>query len=257
MKVDWSPLTRELAHWRRSNLALPIWWRDDDAVADTPELARLSALSREMGLPVHVAVIPDVMEPGLVPALRLYENLVPVIHGWRHISHTPAGTKNAEFGHLRDGADDEIVQAFNKMQDAFGTALVPLFVPPWNRIAPSFYPALSSSGYAGVSAYGPREAALTDEGLLRINTHIDPIFWRGDRGLVDPDVLVSTLVATLQDRRTGAADNDEPLGLLTHHLVHTARIWEFSHDVIAVLLNCGARPADIAALLQVPHRSDI
>ena len=31
----------ELAQWRSEELTLPIWWRDDDAIAPTPALERL------------------------------------------------------------------------------------------------------------------------------------------------------------------------------------------------------------------------
>ena len=87
------------------------------------------------------------------------------------------------------------------------------------------------------------------QGLPQINTHIDPIFWRGHRGLVDPDEIIANLVTTLRDRREGRTDVTEPLGLLTHHLVHTEAVWDFSRDVMQVMLEGGARPADLRAIL--------
>ena len=36
----------------------------------------------------------------------------------------------------------------------------------------------------------------------------------------------------LADRRTGLADNGEPYGLLTHHLVHDAAIWDFTEKLL-------------------------
>ncbi len=92
---------------------------------------------------------------------------------------------------------------------------------------------------------------------MQVNTHVDPIFWRGDRGLVDPETLIADLVTTLQERRMEQADRDEPLGLLTHHLVHTEGVWAFTRDVIAVLLDEGAVPADIGALLQAGRKPSI
>ena len=79
-------------------------------------------------------------------------------------------------------------------------------------------------------------------GLVQINTHIDPIFWRGTRGLVPPDTLVAQTVSLLRDRRQGRADRDEPLGYLTHHLVHDADIWEFSRQFLTEL---GNGPVDL------------
>ena len=65
MTVDWANLDAELAIWRAEGLHLPIWWRDDDAIAPTPALDRLAALAEDLSLPVHIAVIPKHAEPAL------------------------------------------------------------------------------------------------------------------------------------------------------------------------------------------------
>lgn len=248
MRTDWSPLTAELALWRRENLPLPLWWRDDDAVANTPALARLTRLAQDTGLPVHIAVIPDLIEQSLPLVVDITPDLIPIIHGWRHISHAPQGAKNAEFGQPRAGADGELRGGLHRLRGRFGARLLPLFVPPWNRMDPAYFPVLADAGYRAISTYGPRESNKA-EGLHRINTHIDPIFWRGDRGLVPPETLVTGLTKTLCDRREGRSDITEPLGLLTHHLVHTEDVWAFSADVCRVLLDGGAVPADLRAIL--------
>ena len=51
--------TAELARWRAEGLSLPIWWRDDDAIAPTPALERLLALAEQFEAPLHLAVIPE------------------------------------------------------------------------------------------------------------------------------------------------------------------------------------------------------
>lgn len=249
MVIDWTPLTVELALWRRAGLELPVWWRDDDAVAATPALERLGLLAKEVGMPVHLAVIPHPVESSLSNALADDATLIPVIHGWRHVSHAPTGQKNAEFGHPRTDAEDELRHAIACLKEQFGSRLLPLFVPPWNRIEPSLLPVLTDAGYAGVSTYGPRKATFAAPDLVQVNTHIDPIFWRGDRGLVPPEKLLFDLVTTLTDRREGRTDPTEPLGLLTHHLVHTDDVWDFSRDIMRVLLDGGAIPADLRASL--------
>ncbi|KIN71176.1 polysaccharide deacetylase family protein [Sulfitobacter guttiformis] len=257
MKIDWSPLTAELALCRRAGLPVPLWWRDDDAVAATAALDLLSDLAATTGVNVHVAVIPERIAPSLAPAFASRPALVPVIHGWRHISHAPEGAKNAEFGHQREGAFAELKLAYKRLDHEFGARLVPLFVPPWNRMAAEFHPALVSAKYCGLSTFGPRPTVTLVKGLVQINTHIDPIFWRGHRGLVDPEVLVAEITATLRDRRTGQTDSTEPLGLLTHHLVHSAEVWDFTADVLRVLLDAGAVPADIGALVQTGRNPSI
>ena len=243
MKIDWSALTTELQLWRRANLPLPLWWRDDDAVAATPALERLIRAAQDSGMRVHVAVIPAQAEPPLVAALA---QAVPMVHGWRHVSHAPAGAKNAEFGHPRAEAQAELDHALSRMQEMFGAQLLPVFVPPWNRLDAGLMPVLEQLGYRGLSTFGARETGAVP---VQINTHIDPIFWRGDRGLVAPDQIISRLCETLRARRTGHADSAEPLGLLTHHLVHTEQVWAFSGNLCRVLLDGGAYPADLRALL--------
>lgn len=254
MRLDWAPLMDELSLWRREGLTLPIWWRDDDAMARTAQLDQLSALSEEIGVPVHIAAIPDLLEPGLPAFVATAPHLIPVVHGWRHISHAPQEAKKAEFGQMRAGAANELQLAINHLTEHFGQRLLPLFVPPWNRIDAGFMPVLTRAGYGGVSTFGPRTAG-TD--LLQINTHVDPIYWRGHRGLADPEALIAGAVATLRARRNGETDSDEPLGLLTHHLVHDADIWEFSAQMLRVLLGGGAQVADIAGHLQAGRSPSI
>ncbi len=257
MKVNWSPLTRELAIWRGEGLRLPIWWRDDDAVSGTPALERLGSLAADLGMPVYVAAVPDNVDATLAPAVEAQPSIIPVVHGWRHLSHAPEGAKNAEFGHPREGAAEELEQALQGLRAVFADQLVPLFVPPWNRVDESFLPVLQAVGYGGFSTYGARKSTPPTAGLVQINTHIDPIFWRGHRGLVEPDTLISGLTSTLQFRRTGEVDPTEPLGLLTHHLVHTEAVWDFSRDVLQVLLDGGGIPADIGALIQAGRKPSI
>ena len=99
MKTDWSPLNSELALWRAEQRPLPIWWRDDDAVEPTPALDRLTALANTLGLPVHAAVIPKLAQPSLAKFCADQDQVIPLVHGWQHVSHAPGGHKKAEFGH--------------------------------------------------------------------------------------------------------------------------------------------------------------
>jgi hypothetical protein len=53
---------------------------------------------------------------------------------------------------------------------------------------------------------------------------------------------VAQTVRLLADRRTGAADNGEPLGILTHHLVHDEAIWSFCAQLAERFCAGPARP---------------
>ncbi|SHJ49048.1 hypothetical protein SAMN05444000_10993 [Shimia gijangensis] len=234
MNIDWSPLRSEFTKWRENNLELSFWWRDDDAIEPTPALDQLIALAIETGVPVHLAVIPRDAISTLASVITTTDMLIPVVHGWSHQNHAPADVKKAEFGASRSASEcaDDMRHAHARLQDMFGDGLAAMFVPPWNRIDPALMVTLVEQGYDAVSTFLPRREATPVPGLTQINTHIDPIFWRGTRGLVDPELLVAKVVAFLKDRRRGITDNTEPFGYLTHHLVHDADIWEFSRQFL-------------------------
>lgn len=237
MTPDWTPLDTELARWTDAGLTLPIWWRDDDAVAQTPALDQLSALSDACHVPVHLAVIPSRADATLADHVRAHPQLVPMVHGWAHTSHAPEGQKKAEFGAHRPLADmqDEARQGLARLTALFGASLRPVFVPPWNRISPDLLPALPGLGYTMLSTFTPRAAPQAAPGLTQINCHLDPIAWHGGRSLADPDGLIRQMAAQISDRRMGTADNSEPYGILTHHLVHDAAIWEFTQTLLTRL----------------------
>ena len=244
MRLDWRPLDRELERWQAAGRVLDLWWRDDDATAPTEALGRLAALSERLGLPVHLAVIPARAEPALARAVAAQPQLVPMVHGWAHASHAPPGEKKAEFGAHRPlpRMQAEAGAGLARLADLFGPALRPVFVPPWNRIAPEMTATLPGLGYRALSTFTPRRAPAAAPGLAAINTHLDPIAWKTTRSLADPQALIAQTARQLADRRSGRADPGEPYGLLTHHLVHDAAIWQFVETLLARLLAGPARP---------------
>ncbi|MDK3019005.1 polysaccharide deacetylase family protein [Pseudodonghicola flavimaris] len=237
MTPDWTPLDRELDRWRAAGRMLPVWWRDDDAVAPGARLGELMALSDMTGFPVHLAIIPAQASPALADLVASRQTLIPLVHGWAHRSHAPRGEKKAEFGAHRP-LPDMAAEARNgllRLSALFGPALRPVFVPPWNRIAPEMVALLPALGYRAISTFTPRARAEAAPGLQQINTHLDPIDWRGSRSLADPDRLIAQMAGDLADRREGRADAAEPYGLLTHHLVHDAAIQDFTAALLTRL----------------------
>jgi hypothetical protein len=236
--IDWIPLRSALACCRDAGVAVPMWWRDDDAVAMTPALTQLTALARQTGVPVHLAIIPAKVSPDLADAIDPGV-IRPVVHGWAHRDHSGRGEKKNEFQTARPGARDETHVALARMRDCFGPAVRPMFVPPWNRINDEVIAALAPHGYRALSTFGVRGQARV-AGLDVINTHLDPIWWKGSRDLLDPDLLIAGAAADLTARATGAQDAAEPFGLLTHHLVHSPAIWSFAMGFLTEMQNGGA-----------------
>ncbi|UWQ91669.1 polysaccharide deacetylase family protein [Rhodobacteraceae bacterium M382] len=237
MTPDWSPLDQEMARWQDLGLTLPLWWRDDDAIAPTQHLERLIALSERLCLPVHLAVIPSMASQALAHRIA-QTHLRPVVHGWTHTSHAPLTEKKAEFGAHRPAQNmlDDALRGLATLQQLFAGALVPMFVPPWNRIAPEIVAGLPDLGYAALSTYTPRTSRLAAPGLVQINTHLDPIHWKASRSLVPAQQLVDQIARDMAHRRTGHTDNAEPYGILTHHLIHDDAIWAFTDALITRLL---------------------
>jgi hypothetical protein len=243
--MTWQALEIELRIWRAEGLTLPLWWRDDDAVAETAALEQLFDLSEKLSLPLHLAVIPEPADTGLAHACAARKDIVPLVHGWTHRNHALAGMKKAEFGRPRKEALEETAAGLARMRTLFGPALLDMFVPPWNRISPTLLDDLAGQGYLALSTYNTRPAPDAAPGLRQINTHLDPIDWRGTRSLVPEEELLAQLIDLLQARRQGRADANEPLGFLTHHLVHDAAIWAFTQRCLSTLLDGGATSCNL------------
>ena len=210
--------------------AIAVWWRDDDAVAATPALERLLDRAAACGVPLLLAAIPAEAEPSLGRRLADEGKIHLAVHGLAHANHAPAGEKPAEFGAHRplaalagDAAAGLALARRRFPQDR----LLPVFVPPWNRLAPGLAAALPGLGYRGLSASaGPPVA-----GLVRADATLDPIDWRGTRSLRDPEALVAGLIRDIADHPA------RPVGLLTHHRAHDGAVWDFLDALLPVLLH--------------------
>jgi predicted glycosyltransferase len=240
---DWSLLDDALRRAADAGVTIRCWWRDDDAVAHTPALDRLLGLAKDFGVPVALAAIPGRIESSLARRLAAERGAAVLVHGLTHANHAPAMEKKAEFGPGRvlETLASEAAAALLGATAALGSKLVPVFVPPWNRIAPGLVHRLPGLGYTGLSTLGSRTAREPAPGLVQVNTHLDLIDWRGSRGLLPPEMLVRQLAAAVSARVDRRPDADEPIGLLTHHLIHDEALWAYC----AALLERLARHANL------------
>jgi len=102
--LNLSALHAEFDRWAAMNMAAPIWWRDDDAVADSLALDRLLDLSAKFAVPLTLAVIPKPVEQSLANRIQGNELITVAQHGWSHANHGAAGEKTIELGGLVDEA---------------------------------------------------------------------------------------------------------------------------------------------------------
>src|SRR5690606_11486564 len=98
--------------------------------------------------------------------------------------------------------------------------LVPMLVPPWNRIDAGLVPDLRGLGFEALSVYGPAWPTP----IRMINSTIDLMDWHGTQGCHDHSLLVRNIVAQLQQAFDHGGDG---VGLLAHHLVHDEKAWGF------------------------------
>ena len=229
MTDPWADFAEELTRWQETGHTATLWWRDDDAVRDTPALRRLIAVAQ---VPVALAVIPAEMQPDLPQLLaagRAADDFSVLQHGFCHQNHEPGSRKKAELGAARPASTvlAELAAGWSMLQRGFGARALPVLTPPWNRIDPAVVAGLPQNGFRGLTTYLPRRQAEPVAGLRQANTHVDIIDWHGTRGFLGTEPVLGLLLRHLQARRLGTADITEPTGLLTHHLVHDAASWAF------------------------------
>ncbi|MDR9782890.1 polysaccharide deacetylase family protein [Rhizobium redzepovicii] len=234
--TSWEPLRRELDRWQAAGRVARLWLRDDDAIEPTPDLERLLALTGESKVPLTLAVIPGLTGEPLAARLAAEAGVTVAVHGWSHSNHAGPERKKQELGSDRPAEIvlGELGDGFRLLQRLHPARFLPVLVPPWNRIDATLIPALPDLGFAALSVYG---RARQGGPIPLLNTHVDIIDWHGTRGGRSEAELVAELVAELRDRFAGS---DEPIGVLTHHLVHDAAAWDFLSALFAAT---GRHPA--------------
>jgi hypothetical protein len=219
--MSWDALRAEFELWKGAGFVVSFWWRDDDAVKETPALRRLLALRESLGVPLALAIIPEKAE-----RIPLALEVDVLQHGWAHRNHGTdpkmelGGRPTAEIA-------AELQNGWEKLGKLFSP--LPVMVPPWNRIAPEVREMLPRLGYRGLSTFKRRQKGP----LTEINTHLDIVDWSGTRGFVGEERALEDVIGHLRARRLGEADRDEPTGLLTHHLAHDEACWRFVGEFVA------------------------
>lgn len=249
--AEWSDLVDELDRWEETGQVASLWWRDDDAVAPTPNLYRLLDIAG--GVPLALAVIPADATVELASALRWFPQVAVIHHGWCHANRADAG-KKSEYPSDRHPVEvaDELDEGRRHLRRLFDRRALPVFVPPWNRFAERFVPLLAEAGFKAVSqmaAGGDARPRRRLGGLAVIDADLDVTAWHEDRRFIGEAVALGRLMALLRARRKGA--NDAAVGVLTHHLVMDSATGDFLarlHEIVAA--HGAARWVGIGELLR-------
>jgi hypothetical protein len=212
--ASWLDLLAELDRWDEIGRVARLWWRDDDAVAPTPQLDRLFAIAGDA--PLALAVVPANAVGELAAALSAQPQISVLQHGWCHANRAADG-RNTEFPPERHPVDvaDELDEGRQRLRALFGPRALRLFVPPWNRFSDRFVPLLVEAGFAAISQMAPRKTV--PRGIAIIDVHVDLVAWKTTRGFVGVSIALGKLIAELQERRLSG--DHSAIGMLTHHLV--------------------------------------
>lgn len=224
--TGWAALEREVDAWRAAGREATLWWRDDDAQRPSPALARLLRLRPDC--PLGLAVIPAGAETALAESVAGPVDVL--VHGFAHANHAGAGERKSEYPAGRR-VPEELRAGRERLEAIFGDRVLPVFVPPWNRMGDDAAEALPAAGYEALSGHRGRPAGP----LPRLDTHVDLIDWRVGRRFAGAGAVLRALTDALAARRR--AGDPRPTGVLSHHLAHDAGAWRF----LGALLAWGAR----------------
>lgn len=215
----WERVSDELDIWARARRRAHFWWRDDDAGDVSSNLRRMCDVASNHRVSIGLSVIPLKRTTRLVTFVASRPNLDVLVHGYAHVTHARAGEAKREFSGARPIADmtRDLGEALVLQQASFGHRMLPVLVPPWNRIPPRLLKELPNLGYRGFSTWKPRPEDGRIRGLLQVNAHLDPINWRAGRVIKSEAQVASLLLRKLRWRRANPRRSIEPLGLLTHH----------------------------------------
>lgn len=229
MSDAWQSLREELELWKEP---VSFWWRDDDAVADTPSLQRLIATQQENhSIPLHLASIPQLLETSLPPFIKSSPNVWILQHGFSHQNNASANERKIELGGGQDetALRENLASGRETLKLSFSDRHLDVLVPPWNRVNATALSVIDSLGYLALSGLGLDKNQSDD--ITRLNVHIDIINWK-QRCFVGTDTCLEDIVNQIKNRRTDPAHRHEPVGLMTHHLAHDDDCWKFLSDFL-------------------------
>lgn len=218
----WRSLTAEIARWRAAGRRPRLWWRDDDAQTVTPQLHRLLLLAARADLPLCLAVIPEGLDARLCAEIAPYGRIAVLQHGVRHKDDSGLPS---EF-HPDEESDRvarRLAEGWSKL-DGFQRRL-PVYVPPWNALTPNVAIAVHLCGLQAVSGWNGLSRTR------RIDAHIDLLRWKGGPRFAGRQRVLGRLTHALGLRRRRRLWG-EPIGLLTHHLVHDEPAWRFLDQLL-------------------------
>ena len=253
--ADWADLVAELDRWGEAGRVATLWWRDDDAVAATPQLATLLRVAGGSAGCAGGDPGPRDRGFGRCPGRRARR---PGCCSTAGVTRTMRQGKKSEYP---SGLSASVVAA----EIAAGTGLprraVRVTRAAGVRAAVEPHRAGAARRSRRSRDRGPLDDRLANKtravrppcrpGLALIDVHVDLTDWKGGRRFIGAAAALGALVAWL--RRAGSAMRPPagPIGILTHHLIMDRETAAFVEALLrAVAGHRAARWVDIAEMLR-------
>jgi predicted deacetylase len=186
-----------------------LFFRDDDAGWANDRLYALLDTFAQFRIPIDLAVIPEALDHTLVDELLSRQQAQQLIglhqHGYSHTNHEPIGRK-CEFGSNRNKNQQktDIEMGQIRLHEALGSALDPIFTPPWNRCTRDTVACLEELDFRLLSR-DVTASELESATLQQVPVHVN---W--SRML---DMPLSELSLAIADN----LKNNELTGIMLHH----------------------------------------
>ena len=178
--------------------------------------------------------MPELAEPTIFAGLPANASVLQ--HGADHRNRAAGAEKKTEFS-----AEEPVLAALGRLnagrarlESVAPGRVLPVLVPPWNRLSPHLVPRLTKAGYRGLSTFGVRNVTNLPAGLKQVNTHVDIIDWKVSREFCGTQRALGQATKLLAVRRVGEVAENGPIGWLTHHAVHDAAAWDFLESLFEV-----------------------
>jgi hypothetical protein len=214
-----------------SDASIDFFFRDDDAGWANDEFRALLACFRSYSVPIDIAVIPDALTAEFADEIRaLHTEAAALIgihqHGFSHTNHEVAGRK-CEFGASRTRRDQfrDIQLGNTKLKALLGSALDPIFTPPWNRCTEITGECLRELGFRVLS----RDATAPSLALPGLNELPVSVDWfaKKNGARLSFECLGRLIANTVRQK--------QPVGVMLHHQVMNEDERQLVNDLLALL----------------------
>jgi hypothetical protein len=214
-----------------SNTGVDFFFRDDDVGWAHDECRAVLALFRRHSAPIDIAVIPSALTAEIAVELCALHDEAPTLlgihqHGLSHTNHEVAGRK-CEFGTSRLRQDQylDIQLGKTKLETLLGSALDPIFTPPWNRCIEATGECLRELGFRVLSC-DTTAPTLALSGLTELPISID--WFAKKSGTRLSFQTLGTLIAT-------KVKQGRPVGIMLHHALMSANECDLLNDLLVLL----------------------